>query len=119
MNIEELREYCLSKPTAEETFPFGPETMVFKVMDKVFLLTGMDDVPLSFNVKCDPDIAEDLREKFDCVTPGFHMNKKHWNTIIVDNSVSEKLLFEWIDDSYNLIVSSLNKAQQKAYSELL
>jgi predicted DNA-binding protein (MmcQ/YjbR family) len=93
--------------------------MVFKVMDKVFLLTGMDDVPLSFNVKCDPDIAEDLREKFDCVTPGFHMNKKHWNTIIVDNSVSEKLLFEWIDDSYNLIVSSLNKAQQKAYSELL
>jgi predicted DNA-binding protein (MmcQ/YjbR family) len=119
MNIEELRSYCLSKPAAEETFPFGPENMVFKVMDKVFLIAGLDAVPLTFNVKCDPDIAEDLREKFDCVTPGYHMNKKHWNTITIDNGVSDKLLMEWIDDSYNLILASLNKSQKKALSEML
>jgi predicted DNA-binding protein (MmcQ/YjbR family) len=113
MNIEELREYCLSKPAVEETFPFGPENMVFKVMDKVFLITGIDSVPLSFNVKCDPDMAEDLREKYDCVTPGYHMNKKHWNTVIVDNSVSEKLLRDWIDHSYNLIVDSLPKNKRE------
>ena len=119
MNVEELRAYCLDKPATEECFPFDDVTRVFKVLDKVFLLAGLYSVPLSFNVKCDPDIAEDLREKYDCVTPGYHMNKKHWNTITVDKSVSDKLLQEWIDDSYNLIVASFNKSQKKAYSELL
>ncbi len=113
MNIEDLQSYCHAKPGVEECFPFGDDTMVFKVMDKVFLLAGLDSVPLAFNVKCDPDMAEDLREKFDCVTPGFHMNKRHWNTIVVDDSVSDKLLQEWIDNSYNLIVNSLSKTLKK------
>ncbi|HET6996414.1 MAG TPA: MmcQ/YjbR family DNA-binding protein [Chitinophagaceae bacterium] len=103
MNIESLREYCLSKPGAEETLPFGPDTLVFKVNGKIFLLAGMDDEPLSFNVKCDPDKAIELRERFACVLPGYHMNKKHWNTIIVDGSVSPKQIKEWIDDSYHLV----------------
>jgi predicted DNA-binding protein (MmcQ/YjbR family) len=103
MNIESLREYCLSKPDAEETLPFGPDTLVFKVNGKIFLLAGMDDEPLSFNVKCDPDKAIELREQFACVLPGYHMNKKHWNTIIVDGSVSSKQIKEWIDDSYALV----------------
>jgi predicted DNA-binding protein (MmcQ/YjbR family) len=103
MNIESLREYCLSRPGAEETLPFGPDTLVFKVNGKIFLLAGMDDDPLSFNVKCDPDKAIELREQFACVLPGYHMNKKHWNTIIVDGSVSSKQIKEWIDDSYSLV----------------
>jgi predicted DNA-binding protein (MmcQ/YjbR family) len=103
MNIETLREYCLSKPGAEETFPFGPDTMVYKAGGKVFLLTGLDSEQLSFNVKCDPDKALELREEYPCVQPGYHMNKKHWNTIIVDGSVPSKLLKEWIDHSYELV----------------
>jgi predicted DNA-binding protein (MmcQ/YjbR family) len=103
MNIESLREYCLSKPGAEETLPFGPDTLVFKVAGKAFLLTGLDREDLRFNVKCDPDKALELREEYPCVLPGYHMNKKHWNTIVVDGSVSSKQLKEWIDDSYNLV----------------
>ena len=103
MNIETLRDYCLAKTDAEETLPFGPDTLVFKVNGKVFLLTGLDSDPLSFNVKCDPDKALELREEYTSVQPGFHMNKKHWNTIIADGSVPDKLLKEWIDDSYDLI----------------
>jgi predicted DNA-binding protein (MmcQ/YjbR family) len=105
MNIETLREYCLLKPAAEETLPFGPDTLVFKVGGKAFLLTGLDIEQLRFNVKCDPDKAVELREEFSCVLPGYHMNKKHWNTIVVDGSVSSKQLKEWIDDSYNLVKS--------------
>lgn len=104
MNIESLREYCLSKPHTEEALPFGPETLVFKVNNKIFLLTGLDAEQLRFNVKCNPDKALELREEFDCVLPGFHMNKKHWNTIVVDGSVSTKQLKEWIDHSYELVV---------------
>ncbi|MGN6418601.1 MAG: MmcQ/YjbR family DNA-binding protein [Pseudobacter sp.] len=107
MNIDTLRAYCLAKPAVEETLPFGPDTLVFKVAGKVFLLTGLDSDPLSFNVKCDPDLAVELRERYDAVQPGYHMNKKHWNTITVDGSVSGKLLREWIDHSYDLVVNSL------------
>ena len=109
MNIESLREYCLSKPHVEETLPFGPDTLVFKVCGKMFLLTGLDEVQFSFNVKCDPEKAIQLREEYTCVTPGFHMNKQHWNTVIVDGSVSSKQLKEWIDDSYDLVKESLPK----------
>jgi predicted DNA-binding protein (MmcQ/YjbR family) len=107
MNIETLRAYCLAKPAVEETLPFGPDTLVFKVAGKVFLLTGLDSDPLSFNVKCDPDLAVELRERYDAVKPGYHMNKKHWNTVTVDGSVSGKLIREWIDHSYELVVDSL------------
>lgn len=112
MNIEELRDYCLSKKSVEETLPFGPETLVFKVMGKAFLLTGIDGSPVQFNVKCDPEKVIELRDRYDCVQPGYHMNKKHWNTIIADGSVSTRQLHEWITDSYNLVVSGLPKAQQ-------
>jgi len=103
MNIEILREYCLSKPHAEEGFPFGEDTLVFKVNRKIFLLVGLSSEPLQFNVKCSPDKALELREQYPCVVPGYHMNKRHWNTIVVDGSVSSKLLKEWIDESYQLV----------------
>ena len=108
MDIETLRDYCLSKKGVEEGFPFGSETLVFKVMGKIFLLTGMGS-PLQFNAKCDPEKAIGLREKYSCVLPGYHMNKQHWNTIICDGSVNDTLIREWIDHSYGLIVDSLPK----------
>jgi predicted DNA-binding protein (MmcQ/YjbR family) len=109
VNIETLREYCLSKPDVEETLPFGPDTLVFKVNNKIFLLTGLDSQPLQFNVKCDPVKAIELREEYGCVQPGYHMNKKHWNTITVDGSVSSKQLKEWIDWSYDLVAPKKKK----------
>ena len=109
MNIESLREYCLSKPNVEETLPFGPDTLVFKVDGKVFLLVGLDEEQLSFNVKCDPAKAIELREEYGCVLPGYHMNKKHWNTIVVDGSVSSKQVKECIDWSYDLVVPKKKK----------
>jgi predicted DNA-binding protein (MmcQ/YjbR family) len=104
MNIEQLRAYCLSKKQVEETQPFGPENLVYKLGGKVFLITSLDYVEhLSFNVKCDPDLAIELRERYACVQPGYHMNKKHWNTIVIDGSVSSAQLKEWIDHSYDLV----------------
>ena len=113
MDIEQLREYCLSKRHVEETIPFGPDTLVYKVGGKLFLLFGLDEVGLRFNVKCDPDKAIELREEFSSVLPGYHMNKKHWNTIVVDGSVSNKQLKEWIDHSYKLVLGSLSKKIRK------
>ncbi len=112
MDIESLREYCLSKSGAEETLPFGPDTLVYKVQNKAFLLVGLDSENLRFNVKCDPELAIELREQYSCVLPGWHMNKKHWNTIVVDGSVSVKQLREWIDHSYELVINSLPKKQK-------
>ena len=103
MNIESIREYCLGKPGAEETLPFGPSTLVYKVDDKAFLLMGLDSEKLQFNVKCDPDKAIELREEFASVLPGYHMNKRHWNTIVVDGSIPSRQLKEWIDWSYDLV----------------
>ena len=109
MNIETLREYCLSKKAATEDFPFGEETLVFRVMNKIFLLVSLDSDPLQFNAKCDPEKAIELREEYDAIKPGYHMNKKHWNTVIVDGTISTALLKEMIDDSYDLIAQSLPK----------
>ena len=104
MNIEALREYVLLKPFVTEGFPFGETTLVFKTNEKMFLLIPLDAGQLQFNVKCDPDKAIELREEYpDCVLPGFHMNKKHWNTVIANGTLSGKQLFQMIDDSYNLI----------------
>lgn len=104
MNIEELRDYVLQKPSVTEGFPFGEDTLVFKIKDKIFLLTGLESDPLQFNVKCDPDKAIELREEYPgSVLPGYHMNKKHWNTIIVDGVLSKKQLKEMVDNSYNLV----------------
>ena len=103
MNIETLRDYCISKLNATESFPFGEDTLVFKVNGKIFALVNLDG-DLSINLKCDPVLAFELRERFSSVTPGYHMNKKHWNTVMLDGSVPEKEVFSWIDHSYNLIV---------------
>lgn len=118
MNLEDLREYCLSKKGTEECFPFDNETLVFKVMGKAFLLCGINEAPLSFNVKCDPEKAIELRERFSCVTPGYHMNKKHWNTITADGSVSTKQLCEWIDHSYEMVIKGLSKVQKEELRSL-
>ena len=113
MDIETLRSYCLSLKGVSEELPFGPDTLVFKVGNKIFLLTGMD-APLSFNVKCDPEKAVLLREEYDCVKPGFHMNKKHWNTIAAGGAVSDALLISWIDHSYQIVVAGLPKKEKLA-----
>jgi predicted DNA-binding protein (MmcQ/YjbR family) len=107
MNIEELREYCIAKPFVKETFPFDEATLVFKVLGKAFLLTDIYESPVQFNVKCDPERAIELREKFSFVLPGYHMNKKHWNTVICENGATKKLLKEFIDHSYEMVVKGL------------
>jgi predicted DNA-binding protein (MmcQ/YjbR family) len=109
MNVETLREYCLSKKAVTEDFPFGESTLVFRVKHKIFLLVSLDSSPLQFNAKSEPDKAIELREKYDAIQPGYHMNKKHWNTVVIDGSISTALIKEMIDDSYNLIVQSLPK----------
>ncbi len=111
MNIEELREYCLSKKEVTESFPFDETTLVFKVMGKMFLLTDTEG-DFSINLKCDPEKAVDLRERYSSVKPGYHMNKKHWNTIYIDGSVDDGLICRWIDDSYDLVVSKLPKSKK-------
>jgi len=107
MNIESIREHVLQKPSVTEGFPFGEDTLVFKVNGKIFLLAGLDSSPLQFNVKCDPEKAIQLREDHPgSVLPGYHMNKKHWNTIMVDGRLSAKQLKEMIDDSYGLVAKA-------------
>lgn len=111
MNIERYREYCLSKRGVTEDFPFDNITLVFKVGGKMFALT---DVELfqSLNLKCDPEKAIELRETFNAVQPGYHMSKKHWNTVRIGEDVPDQLLFEWIDHSYDLVFASLTKKVQ-------
>ncbi len=112
MNIEELRDYCLQKPGASEGLPFGDDTLVFKVGEKLFLLITLSKGN-SFNVKCDPELAVELREQFTEVQPGFHMNKKHWNTVYIDGNLTTRQLREMIDHSYDLIFKSLPKKLQE------
>ena len=112
MNVEEIREYFLSKKAATESTPFDNVTLVFKVQNKMFGLLPLDSASegnLSFNVKCDPEKAIRLREEFHFVNPGFHMNKKHWNTISIQDPITQKQIIEWIDDSYDLIVAKLSR----------
>ena len=111
MDIESFRKHCLSFSDVTEEFPFGPETLVFKVKGKMFALTDVDLFE-SINLKAEPDEAIELRERYPAVQPGYHMNKKHWNTIIMDNSIPDRLLKEWINTSYNLVRASLPKSQR-------
>ncbi|MDO9276812.1 MAG: MmcQ/YjbR family DNA-binding protein [Lutibacter sp.] len=115
MNIEEFREYCLSKNHVTESFPFDEETLVFKVAGKMFALAGLEHHPATVSLKCDPEKALELREEYDEITPGYHMNKMHWNTVIIDGNLSHKLIRELIDDSYNLVLKGLTKKQQKDF----
>jgi predicted DNA-binding protein (MmcQ/YjbR family) len=103
MDAEAIRDYCLAKPDTEETLPFGPDVLVFKTLGKAFLLLPLDTETLRFNVKCNPDLAEELRATYPSVMPGYHMNKKHWNTIFVDGSIPWKTIQGWINHSYELI----------------
>lgn len=113
MNIETLRLYCLSLKGVTEGFPFDEETLVFKVGNKMFVLTNLDG-PLSINIKCDPDEAIALREQYMAVTPGYHMNKHHWNTVMIDGSVPDRTIKLWILNSYNLVLGSLPKKVQQS-----
>jgi len=115
MNIETLREFCLGFPYVTEDMPFGPETLVFRVAGKIFLLVSLDSEALSFNVKCDPELAVTLREKYPgMVMPGYHMSKKHWNTIKPGISAPGALLKEWIGHSYHLVFNSLPKKTRES-----
>ena len=113
MNIELIREYCLKKKGVTEEFPFHEETLVFKVMRKIFLLASLESYPLQINLKCDPEKAIELREEYDAVQPGYHMNKKHWNTVVLDGSVPAVKIRDWIDDSYNLVSAGLKRSDLK------
>ncbi len=112
MNLQELEKILLSKNQAKKEFPFGDDVMVFKVMNKMFALLIWDEKPLRLNLKCDPIDALAYREIYPCVTAGYHMNKKHWNTIVLDSSMEDRFLIDMIDDSYNLVVSKLTKKEQ-------
>jgi predicted DNA-binding protein (MmcQ/YjbR family) len=108
MDIESYRDYCLAKPGVTEGFPFDSRTLVFKVMGKMFALTDVDEFQ-SVNLKCDPEYAIELRETYQAVKPGYHMSKKHWNTVSNNMDVPDQLLLEMIDQSYDLVVKSLTK----------
>jgi predicted DNA-binding protein (MmcQ/YjbR family) len=108
MNLDELRKYCLRKKYVSETFPFDEDTLVFKVVSKMFCLTNISDAS-TVNLKCDPELASELRDRYDGITPGYHMNKTHWNTVALDGSVPHKEILEMIDHSYNLVYQSLPK----------
>ncbi len=114
MNIEEIREYCLAKPAVTEGFPFGETTLVFKVMNKMFALVGLERVPPFINLKCDPDRAIELRGHFEDIRPGWHMNKQQWNSVYYTGSIPRDLILKLIDHSYDLVVRGLKKADREA-----
>jgi predicted DNA-binding protein (MmcQ/YjbR family) len=113
MNNEEIREYCLAKPGVTESLPFNDTALVFKVMDKMFALLDLSEDSRGITLKCDPELALELREQYPDVTPAYHFNKKHWITVYLNGSVSYKLIFKWIDHSYQLVVDKLSGPQKK------
>ncbi|GAB5523880.1 MAG: MmcQ/YjbR family DNA-binding protein [Roseivirga sp.] len=117
MYIDEFRDYCLSKKGVTETTPFGPDTLVFRVMNKMFAVTGIDTFEF-VNLKCDPERAAELREEYEGIRPGWHMNKKHWNSVMCDGSISDQMIREFTDHSYDLIVQSLPKKVREEWAEL-
>ncbi len=114
MGPERLREHCLSFPGAEETFPFGPENSVFKVAGKIFAISRLADEPLRVSLKCEPALAAQLREAHAAVGPGYHLNKRHWNTVVIDGSLPDEMIGEMVEDSYDLIVSTLSAARRRS-----
>src|SRR6516225_10030240 len=109
MDLARFREYCLSKLCATESTPFGPDVLVFKVSGKMFALAALDEVPTTVNLKCDPDLALELRDRYEQVTPGYHMNKKHWNTVEIESGIPDLELRKMIDHSYELVIKRLPK----------
>jgi len=118
MHIEAFRDYCLAKKGVEETFPFDETTLVFKVMGKMFALTGLDSDEFTVNLKCDPAWALELREQHPEVRPGWHMSKKHWNTVSFEEGLDDDFLQELIDHSYDLVVKGLRKKDREALEQL-
>lgn len=118
MNIEEFRNYCLQKKGVTEEFPFDKKTLVFKVMGKMFALTGLEKKPTAINLKCQPDNAIELREQYNEILPGFHMNKKHWNTVLIEERLPKALIKKLIDHSYDLVVKSLPIKLKQKLNEL-
>ena len=112
MNVERFREHCLAKTGVTEESPFGPEHLVFKVGGKMFALLAFEEIPPTSNLKCDPDLALELRDRYEDVQPGYHMNKKHWNTVRIDGAIPLQELTRMIDHSYELVVAALPKSQR-------
>ena len=113
LSADDLRAACLALPEADEYFPFGPETSVFRVREKMFALSRLGaELPLRINLKCDPELATALRRTHEAVLPGYHMNKRHWNTVVVDGSLDDRMVLDMIEDSYDLIVAGLPKSQR-------
>jgi len=117
MNIEDVRDFCLSLKGVTECFPFDETTLVFKVMGKMFCLTDLEG-ELSINVKNDPEKNILLREEYPSVTPGYHMHKKYWNTVVIDGSASDTLIRKWLQESYETVVTGLTKKQQEELKKL-
>ena len=113
MDLEQFREYCLTKPGASEETPFGPDVLVSKVGGKIFALAALDEVPPTVNLKCDPDLALDLRDRYEQVKAGYHMNKKHWNTVEIESGIPDIELRKMIDHSYKLVIERLPKSKAK------
>ena len=116
MDLADFREYCLGKPHVTEGTPFGETVLVFKVGDKMFALASLDDVPASANLKCDPDLALELRDRYEEVQPGYHMSKKHWNTVQLEGAIPNVEIRQMLDHSYDLVVAGLPKAKRKKLS---
>ena len=118
MNRNDLRDFCLAQTGAVEEFPFGPDAAVFKVMGKMFALIPVSADPLSISLKCDPVEAVMLREMYDAVNPGYHMNKKHWNTVTVDGEIPDERIHEMIEDSYTLVRKKLKKGERQKLADI-
>ena len=116
MDLEQFRSYCIQKKGVTEELPFGPDVLVYKVMGKMFALTGFNFE--SVNLKVEPEAGVELREKYPSVQPGYHMSKKHWITVLMDGSISDKNFRQWVDNSYELVVSGLTKKQKSALESL-
>ncbi len=114
MNIEQFREYCLAKKGTSEDFPFDEFTLCLRVMGKIFALTGLDSARFSVNLKCDPEVAVDLRERYPEIQPGWHMNKKHWNTVDFEGGLDDLFLCYLVDHSYDQVVKTLKKTDKEA-----
>jgi predicted DNA-binding protein (MmcQ/YjbR family) len=119
VKLETLKSYCLRKKGVVEDFPFDAETLVFKVGSKMFALTNLNKTPLQLNLKCDPFTAEELRNEFPSITPGYHMNKKHWNTVVLDGTLDDGKIYWMIDMSYNLVFNSLRKIDRERINGIL
>jgi predicted DNA-binding protein (MmcQ/YjbR family) len=118
MDLGGFLDYCLNKKGVEETFPFGETTLVLKVMGKMFAAYGIDESPLTVNLKCDPDRSLELREQYEDIQPGYHMNKKHWNTVNFEGNIEDKIVHELIDHSYELVVKSLTREKKALLDSL-